>query len=71
MENNDKNDLFSLNMTKLTKMAKELEIPDIKNLKKNELIHKIFEVQANQEGLAFVSGCLEIVDDGYGFLRFK
>jgi len=60
-----------MKMTQLKKLAKELEIDDIVGLKKNDLIHKIFEMQATQEGLAFVSGCLEVVEDGYGFLRFK
>ncbi|MCD4796950.1 MAG: transcription termination factor Rho [Candidatus Cloacimonetes bacterium] len=63
--------LFDMKMTQLKKLAKELEIDDIVGLKKNDLIHKIFEMQATQEGLAFVSGCLEVVEDGYGFLRFK
>ncbi len=71
MENNEKQDLFELNMTQLKKLAKELEIDDIVGLKKNNLIHKIFELQATQEGLAFVSGILEKVEDGYGFLRFQ
>jgi transcription termination factor Rho len=70
MENNERQDLFEMNMTQLKKLANELEIDDIVRLKKNGLIHKIFEMQATQEGLAFVSGCLEKVEDGYGFLRF-
>ncbi|MDP8267507.1 MAG: transcription termination factor Rho [Candidatus Tenebribacter davisii] len=67
---NNKQNLFELNIKQLTKIAKELELDDIKGLKKKELIHKIFEMEATQEGLAFVSGCLQIVYDGYGFLRF-
>lgn len=67
---NDKQNLFELNMTQLTKIAKEFELDDIKGLKKKELIHRLLEIEATQEGLAFVSGCLQIVDDGYGFLRF-
>ena len=70
MENEEIN-FFKSNMAQLKKMAKELEVSDIVGLKKNDLLHKIFEMQATQEGLAFVSGCLEVVDDGYGFLRFK
>ena len=68
---NDKQNLFELNMSELTKIAKEIELDDIKGLKKKELIHSIFELKSTQEGLAFVSGCLQIVDDGYGFLRFQ
>ena len=66
----DQQNFFELNMTQLTKIANELELDEIKGLKKKELIHRIFEIEATQEGLAFVSGCLQIVDDGYGFLRF-
>jgi len=64
-------DLFEMNLTNLKKLAKEKDVPDISGLRKNDLIHKIFEMNAMQEGLAFVTGCLEIVEDGYGFLRFK
>ncbi|MDO9577734.1 MAG: transcription termination factor Rho [Candidatus Cloacimonadales bacterium] len=63
--------LFDLTLAQLKKMAKELEIPDTAGIKKNDLLHKIFEMRATQDGLAFVSGCLEVVDDGYGFIRFK
>ena len=70
MENGEST-LFDLTLAQLKKMAKELEIPDIVGLKKNDLLHKIFEMRATQDGLAFVSGCLEVVDDGYGFIRFK
>ncbi len=63
--------LFEKNLTELRKIAKDYDIQDIAGMKKNELLHKIFEVQAMQEGLAFVSGSLEITDDGYGFIRFK
>jgi len=70
MGNNSNESLFNMTVAQITKIAKGYDLPDIKNLKKAELIHKVFEYQATQEGLAFVSGCLEIVDDGYGFLRF-
>jgi len=68
-ENN--NVLFHKNMTELKKLAVEYEIENYKTLNKLELINKIFEMLAMQEGLAFASGCLEVTDDGYGFLRFK
>jgi len=70
-KSNSKENLFEMTVAQLTKLAKEYDLQDIKNLKKTELTHRIFEFQATQEGLAFVSGCLEIVDDGYGFLRFQ
>jgi len=63
-------DIFTLNNTQLQKLAKEYDISGVSALRKSELIFKIFEQAAAQEGLAFVTGCLEVMDDGYGFLRF-
>ena len=63
------NNLFEMKLNELQAVAKEMEIPST-GMKKTDLIHKIFEMKAMQEGLAFVIGVLEIVDDGYGFLRF-
>ena len=62
--------VFKLPMPELIKIAKEKEIKAHASIKKNELIYKILEESAIQEGLAFATGCLEIIDDGYGFLRF-
>ncbi|MDD3051526.1 MAG: transcription termination factor Rho [Candidatus Cloacimonetes bacterium] len=62
--------IFSAEISELLTVAKQLEIEDYKQLTHNELIYKILEQQAIQEGLAFVTGCIEIMDDGYGFLRF-
>ncbi len=63
-------DLFQMSQNQLTKLAKTMSIAGYTQLKGTELIFKIFEFQAAQEGLAFVTGCLEIMDDGFGFLRF-
>ncbi|MDP8209437.1 MAG: transcription termination factor Rho [Candidatus Stygibacter australis] len=63
------NNLFEMKLNELQAVAKEMEIAST-GMKKTDLIHKIFEMKAMQEGLAFVIGVLEIVDDGYGFLRF-
>ncbi len=63
-------DIFSMNVTQLNKLAKELDIKGYASLKKHELIYKILEASAIQEGLAFTTGCLEVLEDGYGFLRY-
>ncbi|MBM4402922.1 MAG: transcription termination factor Rho [Candidatus Cloacimonetes bacterium] len=63
-------DLFTLTQSQLTKLGKKLAIPNYNQLNRDELIFKMYEFQAAQEGLAFVTGCLEIMDDGFGFLRF-
>jgi transcription termination factor Rho len=63
-------DLFELTQPQLNKIAKECEIPGIAQMNKQQTIFSILEFRAGQEGLAFVTGCLEIMEDGFGFLRF-
>ena len=53
----------------LHKAAKDLDIQGISGLRKQELIFKILEAQTEKNGLIFSQGVLEILDDGYGFLR--
>jgi transcription termination factor Rho len=62
--------LFEMSQAQLARLAKKLDIPGSSQLKGKDLIFKILEFQAAQEGLAFITGCLEITDDGFGFLRF-
>jgi transcription termination factor Rho len=62
--------LFELPQSQLTKLGKKYAIPGYTQMKGNELVFKLLEFQAAQEGLAFVTGCLEIMEDGFGFLRF-
>jgi len=62
-------DLQHMNIKELSKMAQELQIPGYTGMKKQNLIFKILEAQAEQEGLIFAKGVLEILEDGYGFLR--
>lgn len=62
-------DLQHMNIKELSRMAQDLQIPGYSGMKKQSLIFKILEAQAEQEGLIFAKGVLEILDDGYGFLR--
>ncbi len=61
--------LRKLSMTKLQKIAKEMEVNGISGLRKEELIYKIMEAQAKKNGLLFGEGVLEVLPDGFGFLR--
>ena len=63
-------DLFNLNQLQLSRLAKKIGLPGYTQYKGTELIFKMLEFQAAQEGLAFITGCLEIMEDGFGFLRF-
>jgi len=56
-------------ISELHKAAKELEIEGTGSLRKQELIFKILAAQTEKNGLIFAQGVLEILDDGYGFLR--
>ena len=62
-------ELEAMNITELAVLAKEYEINSYKKLKKKELIFKLLEAQTKQNGLIFSQGVLEILPDGYGFLR--
>jgi len=61
--------LRKLTIPKLQAIAKTLKVEGISNLRKEELIYKIMESQTQREGLLFAEGVLEILPDGFGFLR--
>jgi len=62
-------ELSSLKVTELNKLAKKLKIPEYSGLKKQDLVFKILEKQSGEDGNIFGGGVLEILPDGYGFLR--
>jgi transcription termination factor Rho len=61
--------LKSKKIVELNEIAKELKIPGYSDLRKQELIFKILEAQTSKDGLTFSKGVLEVLPDGYGFLR--
>ncbi len=61
--------LRKLTIPKLQVIAKNLKVDGVSNLRKEELIFKIMESQTKREGLLFGEGVLEILPDGFGFLR--
>ncbi|MCB0291808.1 MAG: transcription termination factor Rho [Calditrichaeota bacterium] len=65
----DLESLKTLKIAELNQVAQELGIQGTSGLKKQELIFKILEEQTAQEGLIFSMGVLEVLPDGYGFLR--
>ena len=62
-------ELKALKIAELTELAQKQKIPGITGLRKAELIFKILEEQTKKEGLIFAQGVLEVLPDGYGFLR--
>ena len=61
--------LKKLKIVDLHKIATDLKITDYSDLRKQELIFKILEAQTVKDGLSFSKGVLEVLNDGYGFLR--
>ncbi len=62
-------ELKTLSIVELTKLAKELNVNGISGLKKQDLIFKLLQAKTEKEGLIFGEGVLEILPDGFGFLR--
>lgn len=62
-------DLKSKRIAELSSIARDLGISGYSDLRKQELIFKILEAQAQKDGLTFSKGVLEVLPDGYGFLR--
>lgn len=62
-------ELQSKTAAELHEMAKELGVNGATKLRKNDLILAIMKKQAEKEGLLFAHGILEILPEGYGFLR--
>jgi transcription termination factor Rho len=62
-------ELKTMSISELTKLAKELNVNGISGLKKQDLIFKILQAKTEKEGLIFGGGVLEILPDGFGFLR--
>jgi transcription termination factor Rho len=58
-----------MNISALTKIAKELEIAGATGMRKQELIFEILRVRAEKSGNIFSEGVLETLPDGFGFLR--
>lgn len=62
-------ELESKTLAELYALARELELTGYSRLRKKELIAEIMKAQAEKSGLQLSSGVLEILPDGYGFLR--
>jgi transcription termination factor Rho len=62
-------DLKEKTIDELTKIAKELKVEGARGLRKQDLIFAILQAQIEKTGLIFGEGVLEILPDGFGFLR--
>jgi transcription termination factor Rho len=61
--------LQKMEMTELTTMGKDLGVEGVGALEKSDLIFEILKSNAEKSGLMYGSGYLEVLPDGFGFLR--
>ncbi len=65
----DIKELQDKSIIELVDIAKDLNIEGLSTLRKSELIFKILEGQTEKNGLIFAEGVLQVLQEGYGFLR--
>jgi len=72
-QNNEKfinlNDLRNKKSSELIKQAREAGVEDTSRMSKQDLIFSVLKAQSEKEGLIIAEGVLEILSEGYGFLR--
>ncbi|MFA6110130.1 MAG: transcription termination factor Rho [Candidatus Latescibacterota bacterium] len=62
-------ELQHMNILDLQELARNLEVADYSVLRKQELIFAILKHQTERSGLIFAQGVLEVLEEGFGFLR--
>ncbi|NQT95416.1 MAG: transcription termination factor Rho [Candidatus Omnitrophica bacterium] len=67
--NIDAAELKKMKVAELSKVAHDLKINDVAGLKKQDLIFRILQSQTKREGVMSGGGVLEVLPDGFGFLR--
>ena len=65
----DLSDLKSKTINELLALSKQMGVDGVSGLKKQDMIFELLKAQTERNGLIFSSGVLEILSDGYGFLR--
>jgi transcription termination factor Rho len=61
--------LQKMTIPELSKLAQKFNIQGYSSLRKQELIFSVIQAQTEKSGLIFAQGVLEILEDGFGFLR--
>ena len=62
-------ELKDMSIAKLTQVAKDLNVAGATGMRKQELIFQILKAQTEKSGFIFSEGVLEVLPDGFGFLR--
>ena len=62
-------ELKEMSIAKLTQVAKDMSVEGATGMRKQDLIFQILKAQTEQSGFIFSEGVLEVLPDGFGFLR--
>ncbi len=65
----DLNSLYKMSNTQLGEAARRLGVPGATSMRKQDLIFEIMKAESEKSGLVFAEGVLQVLQDGYGFLR--
>jgi len=65
----DLNSLYKMNSAQLGDAARRLGVPGATSMRKQDLIFEIMKAESEKSGLVFAEGVLQVLQDGYGFLR--
>ena len=63
------NELHSKNFNQLVQIGGDLDVADAREMRKDDLVERILQRQIERSGQSYATGILDIVDDGYGFMR--
>lgn len=61
--------LKSMKVQELNDLARDLKVNGTSGMKKHDLIFRILQAKVEKSGMAFGEGVLEVLEDGFGFLR--
>jgi len=63
------NELKSKNIKELVQIGSDLDVADARSISKDDLVERILARQVERGGQVYVTGILDIVEDGFGFIR--
>src|SRR5262245_31314168 len=63
------NELKSKNFNQLVQIGADLDVDNAKQMRPDDLVEAVLRAQVERSGQQYVTGILDIVDDGYGFMR--
>jgi len=63
------NELKEKNLRELVEIGGDLDVADARDMRKDDLVERILQRQVERGGQVYATGILDIVDEGFGFMR--